>query len=190
MAEERKYDCVLASPTGSQQTLPPYPETWEHDLTEKSCRKRWDWRLRSSCASTFKTIALKTTPAVNATQRFIRDRAWLAVKKCKLPKPQIYAFLLLLTFGAVPMFVLGWFTKHRLGFLRQPFSGVFADKVLSCGNSFGTPENSTVSGIEKLFVLDSTYGRFSFSQAKTMDVVWDILVGRGLQLLAAWVGYT
>ncbi|KAF2865029.1 hypothetical protein BDV95DRAFT_600044 [Massariosphaeria phaeospora] len=34
-----------------------------------------------------------------------------------------------------------------------------------------------------------TFGKFPFSQAKTVDVAWDICIGRGAQFLAWWVAY-
>jgi hypothetical protein len=71
-----------------------------------------------------------------------------------------------------------------------PFTFIFADKTLSCGESiFGQPQNATVTGIEKLFALDATFGRFSFSQVKAIDVLWDLLVGKGAQALAWWASY-
>jgi hypothetical protein len=184
MAEELKFDCDLPSPTGSQQTLPPYLETWNRDVVEKNFSKRWDRRLRSNCAATFRTVVSTTTFAFNATRRFTYNRML-----CKISWPQICAFLLLLVFGAAPLIALGLFTRESEYWYRGAFAGVFRDKVLGCGNTFGVPKNSTVSGFEKVFVLDQKFGKFSFSQVKIVDVAWDILVGRGVQLLAWWIGY-
>lgn len=57
------------------------------------------------------------------------------------------------------------------------------------GASLGMPQNSTVRGIEAWFFLDAKFGRFTFSQAKMIDVAWDIVVGRGIQFIAWWVSY-
>ncbi|KAF2684794.1 hypothetical protein K458DRAFT_431090 [Lentithecium fluviatile CBS 122367] len=43
--------------------------------------------------------------------------------------------------------------------------------------------------IEALFVLDYTFGTLPFSLAKTIDVAWDLFVGRGAQLIVAWTSY-
>jgi hypothetical protein len=101
-------------------------------------------------------------------------------KKKAILLEQLYAFLLVIVFAMIPMTIL---------FVSTSVYGVFQDKVISCGNSFGTPENATVSGIEKLFVLDSTFGKFTFSQVKVLDVAWDVFIGRGVQLLAWWIAY-
>lgn len=91
------------------------------------------------------------------------------------------------------MVVLGWFTprpEHASG-TWPPYYNVFAAKYMSCGSSTidERPANSTVTGFEGLFVLDQTWGRFSFSMVKTIDVAWDILVGRGVQMLAWSTAY-
>jgi len=184
MAKELNFDIVLPSPTGSEQTLPLYSETWTHNAIEKGGSKRWDRRLRSNCAPTFKTVVSKTKVAFNVTWKFTRDRMLR-----KISWPQVYAFSLLLVFGAAPLIALGQFTRESDYWYQRAFVRVFEDKVLGCGNSFGVPKNSTVSGFEKVFVLDQKFGKFSFSQVKIVDVAWDILVGRGVQLLAWWIGY-
>ena len=71
------------------------------------------------------------------------------------------------------------------------FGGLFNDKLIPCGDGVGrVPLNGTVGGIEKVFVLDRLFSqKFSFSQAKMIDTSWDILVGRGVQLLAWWAAY-
>jgi hypothetical protein len=74
------------------------------------------------------------------------------------------------------------------------FTGVFTAKVVRCGDSswsdaMGIPENSTVEGWESLFALDYTFGSFTFGQAKAIDVAWDVLLGRGLQLIFWYIGY-
>jgi hypothetical protein len=108
-------------------------------------------------------------------------------------KKQLLALLLFSCFGVVPMTLLGYYTP-RPGMppgTWPPYYGVFAAKTLSCGNYIDyRPANSTVTGIEGLFVLDQIWGRLSFSSVKTIDVAWDVLIGRGVQLLAWWVAYT
>ncbi|XPS76402.1 hypothetical protein M3J09_008455 [Ascochyta lentis] len=91
------------------------------------------------------------------------------------------------------MVVLGHFTPRpdfEFG-TWPPYYSVFAAKTMSCGNQEIDlyPANSTITGIEGLFVLDKTWGRFAFSTVKTIDAAWDIVFGRGVQLLAWWAAY-
>ncbi|KAL1793769.1 hypothetical protein ACET3X_008751 [Alternaria dauci] len=103
-------------------------------------------------------------------------------KQMRWSKKQFYAFCLMAVWVVVPMTLIGYLT---------PFTSIFADKTLSCGNGvYGQPQNATVTGIEKLFALDATFGRFSFSQVKAIDVLWDLVVGKGAQALAWWASYT
>jgi hypothetical protein len=44
-------------------------------------------------------------------------------------------------------------------------------------------------GTEQIFSLDMTLGNFTFTQAKMIDVAWDIAVGQGGRLLHGWVLY-
>jgi hypothetical protein len=210
MEENGNYTSVeLTSPT--EESLPAYSSTWTRDVPEKEPKKRWNWRSRSDwssasrnvphlCSTTWKTLR-STTPAEWASAYvdapYTLDKAidsytngsWS--KRNLIPsKDQWLAFFMVWTFGITPMILTGYFTPqsgNSNGF--RPFYGIFEDKIQSCGTSFGTPENGTVSGVEKLFVLDKTVGSFTFSQAKTMDVAWDVLIGRGVQLVAWWVGY-
>jgi len=101
----------------------------------------------------------------------------------------IFAFILVLATAVVPLAILGEATSPPYAG-RAPFSSIFLDKVISCGGSIGgRPANSTITGIEKVFALDTTFGQYTFSQVKAIDIAWDVGVGRGLQLLASWASY-
>lgn len=54
-----------------------------------------------------------------------------------------------------------------------------------CGSSMW----SNPSGFQGLLTVDVAYGDMAFSLAKFVDIVWDIVVGRGGQLLIAWIDY-
>ncbi|KAH7386781.1 hypothetical protein DE146DRAFT_665666 [Phaeosphaeria sp. MPI-PUGE-AT-0046c] len=188
MPVESDYAFVLSSPT--QESLPPYSPGWrqEGDFGEKAeeggGKSRSKWREWAT--------AYGEAPRVfNAAF----DSLWRSRRKKLLVREQIIAFLLVVIFGVVPLALLGHFTSRgQYGYTppagENPFYGIFQDKILACGDSFGTPENATVTGVEKIFVLDQTYGQFTFAQVKTIDVVWDIAVGRGVQMIAWAVGYT
>lgn len=198
--EKRKSGFVSCSPT--EDTLPAYSTTWGNDVVDKQPRKSWNWwKLKYSWITAHKSASRnakpvyeatteKTKPIFEATWKFLRDHAWPAIKRYTPSLTQVIAFLMVVWFGIAPLVFLGHFTPMNMsppGY--RPFYGVFQTKVLGCGNSFGTPENSTVSGVENLFVLDKTFGQFSFSAVKSLDVAWDILIGRGVQMVAWWVGY-
>jgi hypothetical protein len=174
MPDDRVYKGVLSSPT--EESLPPYSSTWESDGVEKNYTKSWNWKSRRSWILLYKT-------APETCQR-LWPRAWPVIKKLQPTWKQALAFALVATCGILPLLMLGHFVDGN-----GVFYGIFSDKIQTCGDSFGTPQNATVTGIEKLFVLDSTFGKFSFSQAKTMDVAWDIMIGRGVQMFAWWIGY-
>jgi hypothetical protein len=174
MTEERLYETVLSSPT--EESLPPYSATWGNDVIEKKPKKRWNWGSWSKWPPSYQNVP--------QTFYLLWDQAWPIIKRFKPSLKQLLAFSLLASFGILPLGLLGHFTRDG-----STFSRIFQDKLQTCGNSFGTPENATVTGIENLFVLDNTFGRFTFSQAKTIDVVWDVVIGRGVQLLAWWIGY-
>ena len=53
----------------------------------------------------------------------------------------------------------------------------------------GSPTWSIPSGFQGLLTVDVAYGDMAFSLAKFVDIVWDILIGRGGQLLIAWIDY-
>lgn len=101
----------------------------------------------------------------------------------------ILAFTLVLATAVVPLVILGEATSPPYAG-RAPFSSLFLDKVISCGGSIGgRPANSTITGMEKVFALDTTFGQYTFSQVKAIDIAWDVGIGRGLQLLASWASY-
>ncbi|KAF2680257.1 hypothetical protein K458DRAFT_312424 [Lentithecium fluviatile CBS 122367] len=123
--------------------------------------------------------------AGRSTSHFWQHRAWPAFLKSRPTKKQICAIILISIFGIVPFFIYGRYQAEGNIF----FYGAFLAKVRACEGGFGVPQNSTVSGAESLFVLDNSFGRFTFAQAKAIDVGWDILVGRGAQLCAWYVTY-
>ncbi|KAI4929080.1 hypothetical protein J4E85_005704 [Alternaria conjuncta] len=144
------------------------PRGW---LSEPRWKVRWTWMLHDACLSIWH--------ATKWTARTIKNAPlW---KHFRWSKKQFYAFLLLLSWVILPIFAAGTVTPIRY---------IFADKTLSCGNTIGgDPQNATVTGIEKLFTLDATWGQFTFSQAKTIDILWDLLIGKGAQALAWWATY-
>jgi hypothetical protein len=181
MATEGTYASVLSSPI--EEVPPAYSSAWARDIDEKPTEKRRDWRSQQQWVS-----AYVDAPRVfnNAVESF-RDRTWPKRRKA-VTMQQLLAFFLVVTFGIVPFILLGKYTPgNYMG--GPPFHSIFQDKVQNCGYSFGTPENATITGVEKLFVLDQTFGSFTFAQVKTIDIVWDVVIGRGIQLVAWWVGY-
>lgn len=188
MPVEPDYASVLSSPT--QETLPPYSPGWrqdgdvhekeEEELAPKS-RSPWKWWHQWA-------VAYGDAPHVF---NVAFDKFWNSNWKKLALKEQAIALLLLTVFGVIPLALLGHFSRLGSNYYygARPFQSIFEDKIMGCGTSFGTPKNATVKGVEKMFVLDQTYGRFTFAQVKTLDVFWDIAIGRGVQMIAWWVGY-
>lgn len=169
----------------SEESLPPYSTTWGNDVVQDVKKRRRSgpvaWSLvYDSAKQRVRSIARNTSP-------FLRNKVWPALKKIRIRKKQLYAFLLVLFFGIMPFVIIGVLTS--LYGEDKPFEDIFESKTISCGYSFGTPQNATVAGWEALFALDFTFGKFPFSQAKLIDVAWDLIIGRGAQLLAWWASY-
>jgi hypothetical protein len=183
---------VACESVASTDELPPIIQsarTWGNDSireqekrgdwqTDVKWKVRWTWNIQHAWLRMCHYIK-------SAMTAFITLPIW---KWTPWTKKHLFAIFLVLIAAITPLCVLGKATSPYSN--SPPFSGVFMDKVISCGGSLGgRPQNSTVTGIEKLFVLDTTFGNFSFSQAKTIDILWDLAVGRGLQLLAWWAAY-
>lgn len=193
-------ECV--TPTESLPPPPQYRRTWGNDSIHAeskrrdrgftlSWKSRWGWSIHEHSAAASRAVISSALSMPKVCVITWRDAVWPVLRRTRITLNQSLALLLITMCGIIPMVVLGLFTsapESRSGV--APFWDVFSDKTLDCGLGFyGKPQNSSVSGIEKLFVLDSTYGRLSFSQVKTIDVMWDLLVGRGVQSLAWWVAY-
>lgn len=188
-------ECEHIEPNGSpDEPLPAYSTTWGNDVVQADPppkrRGSIAWTLAmDSTKRRAQTFAKNTTTYSRHTVwpalKNSRHTIWPVVKKIPFKKVQLYAFCLVLAFGIAPFVIIAHLTLED----NQLFYGVFATKSLSCGDAFGTPQNSTVTGWEALFVLDTTFGRLQFSQAKTIDVAWDLLMGRGVQLFAWWASY-
>lgn len=128
-------------------------------------------------------------PAISSsssnTWKFVQEWLWKPLRDYPLKGTQVWA-LLLLGLGVVPFVVYGIINVGRAG---RFYYGAFSAKTLGCGDALGVPQNSTVEGVEALFVLDVTFGQFTFARVKTIDVAWDILVGRGVQMIFWAISY-
>lgn len=180
--------------------------TWGNDVVEPENKRwswAWPWGLRSRWNSAKRSTEQALTPAVQSTKQKLQPalsaiwpsidcNLWPLLIRVFTAKKHWIALVLFLCGGVAPMTVLGYFTpRPGAPFGESPYYNVFAAKSINCGNSNidSSPANSTIMGFEGLFVLDQTWGKFSFATVKTIDVAWDILIGRGIQLVAWWVGY-
>jgi hypothetical protein len=199
--EDFKYACVSIASTNDSPPESPRVKTWGNDSIQEEGRRwpwgsrvrwkvRWTWSLHEAWLRVWH--AAKWT-AESTTEWFLITSIRKYVPRLK---KQCFALFLVLATALAPLVLLGYFTPLQFytfgyGNYGSPFLGIFENKVLGCGVNFlGQPQNATVTGIEKLFALDQTFGKFSFSQVKTIDILWDLLVGRGVQLLAWWAAYT
>lgn len=189
MKEEEGYRSI--DERSLDEPLPPYSTTWGNDVLDEKARSSMGpaaWSLTFD--SIKQRVPLAVRSSTRSTSRFVQTKVWPVVKKFPFTKRQLFGLLLLVVCGILPFIILGKATQDGgYGAGGPLFYDVFSPKIIDCGDGFGQPQNSTISGIEALFVLDNTFGRFPFSQAKTIDVAWDILVGRGAQLFAWWVSY-
>ncbi|KAF2738623.1 hypothetical protein EJ04DRAFT_486074 [Polyplosphaeria fusca] len=179
MTATKDYDLV-------HEPLPAYSSTWGSDTDlesePKKAQPRVGWVLVwDSVKSRSVLVAQNTVP-------FLQKTVWPAIRRFRFTKKQVYAFLLLALLALLP-FILVALASGGLSYGSGPFTSLFDAKTITCGDAFGTPQNSTVGGVEALFVLDFTFGKLPFSQVKIIDVVWDVVMGRGAQLLAWWVSY-
>lgn len=185
---------------------PNRSRTWGNDVVETKGRTwswAWTWGLRNRWTSACRTTEQfaiprvrfaerKLRPAMNAAWSFICISFWPSLKRIFTAKKQWIALFFFLSGAAAPMIILAWFTPRLENSFGSwpPYYNVFAAKYMTCGYDLDwDPANSTVTGFGGLFVLDRTWGRLSFSAVKTIDVAWDILVGRGVQMIASWAAY-
>ena len=160
------YSPLARSPT----SLPPYSATWDAEQAadrismDKSSQRSRPQTLYDRHVRWVPRIPPSLIPAIRTTKLL----GWV----------QLAAVLLVFFLAVLPLTIFFWYYRHS-----------FSAKVLSCGESFGMPQNATVRGVEALFTLDATWGRFSFSQAKVLDVAWDLVIGRGAQAVVSIINY-
>jgi len=188
--QKEAYGSVYAQ--SSHESLPPYSTTYSpgdernHDSEKKSnipTRVARIWTRLSTVTRTGPGVP----SAIESTTQFWNNRASPALRKVRFTKKQIYALLLVLLFGIIPFAVFGRYEAKG----NVLFWYAFTAKIQSCENAIALnmPQNSTVEGAESLFVLDASFGGFTFAQAKAIDVAWDIIIGHGWQLCTWTVAY-
>ncbi|PVI07681.1 hypothetical protein DM02DRAFT_608764 [Periconia macrospinosa] len=174
-------------------SLPPYSPARSVDQFVKDYDKEKNGestarlvRSFTDCSATeSETFTPIATTSRAWTQSSWKRDEWHSIRSVLSTKKQLIALLAVLAFCIAPFFVVGVLLRRESLLFREAFS----TKVQGCGNNiliFGEAVNATVEGIEALFVLDRTYGRLSFSQAKIIDAAWDLVMGRGVQL-CAWI---
>lgn len=104
-----------------------------------------------------------------------RKRTWNFVRHRRLHL-HLMAIALFLLFGIAP---IAFFFR----FARGPFS----QKTIHC--STGGDQALNGSTIQGLFTIDRTFGTMPFWSAKFVDVAWDLLIGRGFQMLSGFISY-
>lgn len=172
-----------------------YSSSWDEDsadsLKDNEIKKepaQGPWMQR------FQLIKDQALPTMQKIPPFLRHDLVPALKKATPTKIQWKAFLLLLFFGIGPFVALfsPYFANSGSGYYTDFNNGgtsPFSSKYISCGESWGEVQNATVSGIEGLFTLDFVFGSMTFAQAKVLDVAWDLIIGKGVQLFAWFISY-
>lgn len=190
MEGEPKYGRVQEHRAPSEART-EYSSLWDSDSTKRdggdlkssspgTQSRDWKQSLQRNVQVSLRTIP----PFWQQTALPAIKTAWPKIKSIHVTKRHIFAFSLIWVCAIIPFIILGY-VPGRASF----FNDVFTSKTLPCGETAYQPVNNTVSGIEGLFVLDATYGGFPFSTVKIIDITWDVMVGRGAQLLAWWISY-
>lgn len=160
-----------------------YSSTWDEDDLKNEKLENVDIKTEppdGPWAQTYRTWRNRAVSMLKNIPPFFRNDFFPLTKRIRFQKTQIYAFLLLLSFGVAPFAAL-------YGLYGQLRSNPFGIKTLGCEG--WVTENSTVSGFQGLFVIDFTFGSMPFSLAKFIDIVWDLCIGRGAQMIAWFFSY-
>ncbi|KAF2199294.1 hypothetical protein GQ43DRAFT_464936 [Delitschia confertaspora ATCC 74209] len=176
--------------------LPPYSSTWESERERNSDNDNdktntFTEKLNSNVQLLRCRVAelIYDMPAYTSTATSYALPLFKNIIPTNL-KSHIFAFLILFGLGITPFIIL----LHFIYASTTSFNHFFSSRTETCsssGNSGFTdePTNSTITGIEALFFLDKTFGHLTFPQAKVLDATWDLIVGRGAQLLCWYIGY-
>lgn len=160
-----------------------YSSTWDEDDLKNEKLENVDIKTEppdGPWAQIYRTWRDRAVPILKNIPPFFRNDFFPLTKRVRFSKTQIYAFLLLLSFGIAPFAAL-------YGLYGQLRSNPFGIKTLGCEG--WVTLNSTVSGSQALFVIDFTFGSMPFSLAKFIDIVWDLCIGRGAQMIAWFFSY-
>jgi hypothetical protein len=96
-----------------------------------------------------------------------------------------FAIVLASVFLNILFLSIGWTTSSKAhASICQP-NGTPNAKY--AGLNAGDPPSPL--SISSMFQIDLAFGNFSFGTAKTIDVIFDLVIGRGIQFLMAWYGY-
>lgn len=178
------------------QSLPPYsPARSDYRFDDEYKDKKVSSTARlvrssTDCSLVESEASLPARdPSSDSTSRGWRRDTWPEIWKTLFTKRQAFALLVLVAFSIAPFLVAGLLLRERADSVM--FGTAFGVKIQDCNDkmTFGLAQNSTVEGVEALFVLDKTFGRLSFSQAKVLDAAWDLFMGRGVQLCAWLISY-
>lgn len=92
----------------------------------------------------------------------------------------ILTFLISLAIPFITIFILGSFGLKAIASSQA----TFCSEILF--NSSLTPDNSRTSTI---LDIHSAFGNYSYSTARLIDLLWDVIVSRCGQALLGWVSY-
>ncbi|KAF2005460.1 hypothetical protein P154DRAFT_616266 [Amniculicola lignicola CBS 123094] len=178
--------------------------TWGNDVAEPRLWKRSSTRVGHMCRRCYGSLKIGATRIGQLWLRGYESSLWPSVKEFEKTDPdsqihgkkksqilfswkQLLGFCIFGGLGILPLLLFGNYTRSQLG---GPWMyTVFNSKTTSCGEAFGVVENATMTGTEALFALDKTMGSFKFSQAKLLDTIWDVVVGKGVQFAGFLVSY-
>jgi hypothetical protein len=76
-----------------------------------------------------------------------------------------------------------------LGFYANRLEQRLSRIACIAGGTFALPGRRGVWNINNILSITIAIGDFSFATAKTIDIAWDLTVGRGGQLLLSWIAF-
>lgn len=120
------------------------------------------------------------------------SRGWNTLRSCKVPYDGLRRYIYD-TWQPLTLFVLTVSFMAAFYAIEPAYLSTNADKFFFC-NGNGKVEK-TVDGYAPLwdpnlyFTINKAVGRFSFSAVKVIDAIWDLVIGRGGQTVAAMIAY-
>lgn len=111
------------------------------------------------------------------------DEPGETTKDVPLSKKQITGVAVLFLLGTIAFAVSSGLVKSNEARLTRSYSDLFDPGCIDKLGDSGSP------AITQTFDLDLTFGNFTFTNAKILDVAWDTTIGQGGRLLHGWILY-
>lgn len=125
----------------------------------------------TSSASPVKQLSIRDDELDDATKELPLSRKW------------IIGIAVLFLVGTVAFAVSSGLVQSNEARLTRSYPDLFDP---GCIDKLGDSESPAIT---QAFDLDLTFGNFTFTHAKILDVAWDTAIGQGGRLLHGWILY-